>query len=731
MAEYKVRDPSGRVRVISGPEGASDAEVIAQAKRLFGSVPDVKSQIENDAISQGAREFNKDSSFASNLMAGAGKALSDVGLGARQILGMDVQDEVDDRAKRDKALMSSGGGMTGNIATQVGMALLPGGVLKGAGTVLSKVPAAAKAAEIANIAGKMALSPAPSLAGVATGAGMGAVQSALQPVESGGSRLTNAATGAVAGAAVPAAMMALRGAGAAVEPLTRSGRDTIVGRTLNEAAGPDRAAVVQALTSAREIVPGSMPTAAEASGNAGVAAMQRTAAALNPSAYAERALDQNAARVAALRKISGEADDMAAAVAARESTTRPLREAALREANYGTEKTADLVGRIAQKDESIVSALRDKGRFGTFAAQQEALANSATPVAGLPRVSARVTENAQRIPEGIAAAAETAAIEGQRKAERSFLERQLTSLQQSGYSPLSAGNLTSKIEGELSKPGTRASDVVRSTLGEVRDKIASLADKAGNIDARDLYTVRKEIGNTISKHAKDSANWDKRLASGLERDIQKQIDEAISAAGGGDLWSKYLSTYQAASKPINRMQVGEELLRLGSPLPDARGNPTIYPAQFGRQTRDLDTLVQKATGFDGARAASILKPEDVASIQGIRQDLARALVAQNAGRGAGSDTVQKLAMTNIMQRSGLPTFLADLPGVSRAGKWVYSTTDDMMKQRLADALLDPKVTASLMDKATPNASRRAIVEALTAAAQAGALGSSAALNAPQ
>lgn len=36
MAEYQVRDPSGALRVISGPDGATDAEIIAQAQKLFG-----------------------------------------------------------------------------------------------------------------------------------------------------------------------------------------------------------------------------------------------------------------------------------------------------------------------------------------------------------------------------------------------------------------------------------------------------------------------------------------------------------------------------------------------------------------------------------------------------------------------------------------------------------------------------------------------------------------------
>ena len=37
QAIYKVRDPQGNIREISGPEGASDAEIISQAQRLFAT----------------------------------------------------------------------------------------------------------------------------------------------------------------------------------------------------------------------------------------------------------------------------------------------------------------------------------------------------------------------------------------------------------------------------------------------------------------------------------------------------------------------------------------------------------------------------------------------------------------------------------------------------------------------------------------------------------------------
>jgi hypothetical protein len=129
--------------------------------------------------------------------------------------------------------------------------------------------------------------------------------------------------------------------------------------------------------------------------------------------------------------------------------------------------------------------------------------------------------------------------------------------------------VTSGIDATLGRPGIRASDVVGKTLNSVKERIGQFTDEAGVINADDLYTIRKEIGNTIKSHAKETANWDKRLAAGLERDVQKAIDDAIEAAGGTG-WKDYLSEFasrstgieaakdavKAAAKPVQRTNLG-------------------------------------------------------------------------------------------------------------------------------------------------------------------------------
>lgn len=114
-----------------------------------------------------------------------------------------------------------------------------------------------------------------------------------------------------------------------------------------------------------------------------------------------------------------------------------------------------------------------------------------------------------------------------------------------------AKNVTDKIDDMLSRPGIRASDVVSKTLRDTKDKISGLVRDNGTIDAADLYTIRKEVGNTIKTYSKETANWDKRLTAGLERDIQKAVDDAIESAGGGG-WKQYLGEFARRSQTIQK-----------------------------------------------------------------------------------------------------------------------------------------------------------------------------------
>lgn len=614
---YKVRDPQGNVREIRGPAGASDEQVLAKAKELFSAPkPDMKAAIENDAISQGAKNFNADSGFLSNVAAGAGKALSDVGLGIRQIVGNASQKEVDETAQRDKALMSTGGGMTGNIGAQVGMSLLPGGAVAGAGK-LAGAPAL-------QAAGRLALAPTATLAGAGAGAASGALQGAVQPVESGQSRVVNSMIGGAGGAAFPVIGMAAKGAKAVVEPLYAGGRDTIVGRAMNSAVGNSRDDVINAMMGARELVPGSKPTAAEVANSGGIAAMQRAAAAVDPEAYAVRKAAQNDARVAALEGMKG---NRQAAVNARTNATDALYEAA-------------------------------KGQTVKIDAEMNNL---------MARPSMK---------QAWAKAQKLAAEKGE----------------------------------QISFPGMAAKEVAAVGADGV-PVIAQQGAKEAEASVKGLHYLKLALDDILENPAQNAIGRNEARAISANKDsflswLEGRIPE----------YGQARETFKAMSKPVNQIDVLEEVAKKSvHPL-----TGTLQPNSFARSL--TDETAQRATGFDRARLADVMSPGQMRSLEAIKKDLARSVMAQNLGRGAGSDTVQKMAMTNLMQRSGLPLGLMNLPGIGRAANWAYSQTDDLMKQRLADAMLNPQEAAGLMKGAVPSPAQQKIIEAIMRAGTAGTTG---------
>ena len=111
--------------------------------------------------------INEATSGRAGFMAGTGKAFSDVGLGVRQLVGQDVQAEIDERKKTDQPLMSSAAGLSGNILGNAAL-FAPTAFIPGANTYTG-------AALI--------------------GAGLGATA----PVATGESRTVNAVQGGAAG----------------------------------------------------------------------------------------------------------------------------------------------------------------------------------------------------------------------------------------------------------------------------------------------------------------------------------------------------------------------------------------------------------------------------------------------------------------------------------------------------------------------------------------------------
>jgi len=211
MATYKVRDPQGNIREISGPDGASDADVIAQAQKLFSTKPAPLEQIE---VNGPQPESMGPMEALGGLAMGGLKGASRIGniivgtvMGDRAEREKSIDQFMGDRADTDSALFK-----IGDIGAQVAGTAGVGGVF---GKAASKVPQAAKYAELLR-SGGFSLGPAATNSALAnallrggSGALTGGAATAMVSPEDAG-------TGAMIGGATPLAVQGAAKVGQAI-----------------------------------------------------------------------------------------------------------------------------------------------------------------------------------------------------------------------------------------------------------------------------------------------------------------------------------------------------------------------------------------------------------------------------------------------------------------------------------------------------------------------------------
>lgn len=147
-----------------------------------------------------------------------------------------------------------------------------------------------------------------AVAGAAGGAGASAGEQLAPEPYKGLAAMIGGLAGAGAGAgavmAPRAAREAVRMAGDYVAPVTEAGRQRLAGEALYQGASDPQAAIA-ALNKPGEIVRGSVPTTFQQTGDLGLGAMERGAAAKNPAEFARVREQQNLARRDQLAKVGG------------------------------------------------------------------------------------------------------------------------------------------------------------------------------------------------------------------------------------------------------------------------------------------------------------------------------------------------------------------------------------------------------------------------------------------
>ena len=340
-----------------------------------------------------------------------------------------------------------------------------------------------------------------------------------------------------------------------------------------------------------------------------------------------------------------------------QASTRSLREAELAGANVAGDVGERLRAEVAQKKASLAAALQIGGKAATESAQQAVLADRPlVPVEGMPRLSSRYSHNTDRVPEWASTADDATAIAAQRRSEAGFKERQLESIAAHGMKPLTVESIIGNIDQKLSTPGLRSSDTANTVLSSFKDKILATVGPNGIIDSRDLYTIRKEMGNKIKVLARQE-QWDKALTEGLVHDVQHSIDRAIGGASGSlrrdgtSDWTDYLKRYSEGAKRIEGITERQDIAkRMGNAgreeaqrIFNAEGTPVTLPNLLSRPMMVANAMIRFLEGKGGQATRNelsrLMQPQN-------KEELARVMEMEMAIRGG------KSTLADMMKRAG-------------------------------------------------------------------------------
>jgi hypothetical protein len=698
------------------------ARILAQAYRDLG---------DKQAITQPSTaaysEFDK-LPLGEKLLVGTGKGAADAITGITDLLGYSDTFNLGNHAEQDKIISESTPGKIGEVAGNVA-ATLPTIFMPGANTL--------KGAAL-------------------IGGGAGYLTNKGDHHE----RVDNALVGAAGGLLGASLPYGYNLAEKIFAPLgSRKSKEKIIGSVINNAAQDSAPGIEQRLLGYDELIPGSAPTAAEVAESGGIAALQRAMSSANPEAYTNRALEQSSARVNALRGIAQDETALQSAIKQREIETSGLYDQVHNtfvQSNPALERILSTpAGQKAVADARILAG-NEYRQFGesipspmspdvkTFTGKQEGIIPAQhwtkTPIdegkhnilTAIRKLGGINKDMAQEnygnemwkdiIHKGLFRNEGGQSLDdlAARLSEMGYLPEGATpydvvDVLYSASAPqkfsVAKQNYDDVFEPEITESGALNDQIKR--LADVLEKKNAPKQKIDAVEkspfdtgyyGRDLHNIQRSLTAAVTD--KNTDNVLRRSIGNVLGDYKKTLEENIHGLLDVNL------KYAELSKPINQMEVGQELLnRLQPALSDygALGKETA--ATYAKALKDVNgNLVKKATGGISKGIDDVMTPEQMGILNNIAKDLARKSNAQDLGRGVGSNTFQNFAMNGIAEAAGIPSAVSGLLQLipptryamnvgKAASSKLYEGAEKEMKAMMADALLDPKETARLMQLA--------------------------------
>lgn len=245
--------------------------------------------------------------------------------------------------------------------------------------------------------------------------------------------------------------------------------------------------------------------------------------------------------------------------------------------------------------------------------------------------------------------------------------------------------------------GKTIDDILTSSAGArkpVKDAMTFARErlKDGTDPAR-LYEVRKDLRDAAQGLLnKEGSAYN--LAKGQLEQVIRSIDDVLESSAPG--YKDYLSKYAASSRGIERLEAVQDFRkRVLSTTPDIGrvGDFLISQPAFTRAIRALE---------DDPKLGGLSRTQ-FGVLQRVGRDLDDGVLAR-AAKSPGSDTFKNMSTANVIGGIiGKQIFGETSPFLNKVASplnWLYNGTDDAIREVIVDAMLDPKLAARLMQKAT-------------------------------
>lgn len=245
--------------------------------------------------------------------------------------------------------------------------------------------------------------------------------------------------------------------------------------------------------------------------------------------------------------------------------------------------------------------------------------------------------------------------------------------------------------------GKTIQDILASAPGArkpVKDAMAFATErlKDGTTPQR-LYEVRKDLRDAAQGLLNKEGSAYNLAKAELEKVI-RSVDDVLESSAEG--YKDYLKKYAASSRGIERLEALQDFSKkVLSTTPDIGrvGDFLISQPAFTRAIRAIE---------DDPKLGGLSKTQ-FAVLQRVSKDLDDGVLAR-AAKTPGSDTFKNMSTANVIGGIvGKQVFGETSPFLNKVAaplNWLYNGTDDAIREILVDAMLDPKLAAQLMKKAT-------------------------------